>query len=236
MPARCWLPALLLASSPLVASPLAAQSPTAAPLRFGSDTLEVSELEGTLRHRVALAVQTTSRTTVEGQEALLQVFEQWDEAGPSTTDSVWVAFPSLQPLRHRRHGTASSVALEFGSDSIRGRAGISGRPVRNVSEHRPATFYSAGTTDLVARAMPMRAGATLEAPFYLSGMGFTTITYTVAGEETIALRDNRTRRAWRVELRWSGLPGVTRVYVDRETRDLLLIADDTGGRELRYAR
>lgn len=225
--------ALLLAL--LAARALPAQ-PSAERLRFGTDTLEVSELEGTVRHRLALAVQTTTRTTVDGRPALLQVFEQQDESGPRTSDSVWVSFPALEPLRHRRHGTASTVALEFGEDSITGRAGVAGRPVRPVQDDRPPTFYHAGTTDLVARAMEMRPGATLEAPFYVSGAGFTTITYTVAGEETIALRDNRVRPAWRVELRWSGSDGVTRVYVDRETRDLLLIADDTGGRELRYAR
>ena len=230
MLSRSLLAALLALPCALPAQPSAER------LRFGADTLEVSELEGTVRHRLALAVQTTSRTTVDGRPALLQVFEQQDEAGPRTTDSLWVSFPGLEPLRHRRHGTASTVALEFGAEAITGRAGVAGRPVVPVQDGRPATFYSAGATDLVARAMPMRAGATLEAPFYVSGAGFTTITYTVAGEETIALRDNRTRPAWRVELRWSGSDGVTRVYVDRETRDLLLIADDSGGRALRYAR
>lgn len=225
---------MTIAALHVAAEALMAQ-PDGRRVRLSVDTFHISRVVDGKWAAPDTLIQALTSVRWNGQPALLQVYRQKDFSGAPLLDSLWMDPHTLEPIRHSRRASQIAADLRFANGRITGRVSWPNGATQAVDTVVTGPIYDAGASDLIARALPMRAGAISTLTLYVPGFGPNPMRIVVTRQDTLRMRNGDTRGAWLLRGDIGGEP-VT-MWVAADNRDLLeLIAGDPAAPSMRYTR
>ena len=213
----------------------AAAQPDGRRVRLSVDTFHVSSVVEGRPAAPDTLIQSLMSVRWNGQPVLLQVYRQKDFGGGVVLDSLWMLPHSLEPLRHSRRSSHIAADVRFLKNRITGQIVWSNGTMQAVDTVVTGPVFDAGASDLVARALPMKLGATSDITLFVPGYGPNPMRIVVSRHDTIRTRRGGSRAAWQLTGHIGGEPLMT--WVAADNRDLLeLVAGNPAAPSMRYTR
>lgn len=200
--------------------------PNAATLSLVPDTLTIFHDSGGVSTEIARMVQSYRRTVRDGRPVIEQVSVLSSASHGDAVDSMWLADPSLRPLRHRRRGGPMPMALDYVGSRVSGVASVPGTVAQAVDVDLGEPVFDAASSDLIVRALPLRKGLHADLPTYAPTFaGIRRLVVQDVSEETCRTRSGEERPCWVVTTDYGDDP--TTMKVARDTRALLEVDEGT---------
>ncbi|WP_439470555.1 DUF3108 domain-containing protein [Brevundimonas sp.] len=183
----------------------------------------ISMNRGGVETPMGVTWQTIERTVVDGRPVLRVVVHQRVGGGAfDMRDTFLLDAGTLRPiqLENDRKGERH-VTLTYGADAVTGER-VEDGAVHEVDVALPGPVWEGNLFGVTFAALPLRAGATFEVPFYQYDKGLGAFNVRVTGEEAVTTPEGPVD-AWVLDVTAGG-----------EGPPLTYLIAKTGGRELGY--
>jgi hypothetical protein len=199
-------------------------------LRAGVDTFLTVTANAGRQDTIGWATQSLARATVAGRDAWVQVYRWRGRDGSQSTDSLVLDARSLRPLSEARSTGVGSVAVTYDGARVRAHISPAGGAARRSDTTYAAPVFSSASLELLARALVSRPASATRLDLYYpfpAPFGARQAALSVTGAESASVRGGRVVECWVVA---AELPsGVTRLWIDKTTGEVVQFASGEGG-------
>ncbi len=199
----------------------------------------VGQADGPSRHEIGMTVQAVRPVTDSLGRATLEVaFEEHNTDGLVGQITTWVDASTLLPVRQEAHLDGNRVVtLVYGGGQAVGADIAPGRSPHTFNMAVPDSAYTAGSIDLLLRALPLAAEYRTTVPVYFpADQALFPLPIRVVGRETIVTRAGRAADCWLVAADFPG--GVTeQFWIETQDHTMVrILAHDSPTSLVRYDR
>jgi hypothetical protein len=159
----------------------------------------------------------------------LEVEQRFPAGGGIIVDTAVAQLPGLRAVAHRSHQPMRTMRFEFGDAEATGVVTPKDSAGRTVHQNIGGPIFDSNILDLVVASLPLRAGLTVELPFFIYERGGR-VPMSVAVREHAAMEFGvlGQRDAWVVSVGVPGAPAT--IWVDARTRAVLRTRYDIASR------
>jgi len=208
-------------------------------IALGTDTMDITEIEGGQERAAGEAISTVRELPGGQLELVYEVLNSDGARGAVVRTRLTRA--DLLPIEevHDFAGGELITLRYTPAGVITERRGRGGRVVPTRPDPQGRGAYSSAVIDLVLRALPLTAGFRAELPVYMMGLGRrVSLPVRVTGEEGVSTRSGRVVDCWRVEADFPGPgPATAQMWIAKDSRELVRVLSHEGPNTLqRYER
>lgn len=159
----------------------------------------------------------------------LEVEQRFPVGGGIIVDTAVAELPGLRAVAHRSHQPTRTMRFEFGDTQASGVVTPRDSAGQTVHQDVGGSIFDSNILDIVVASLPLRAGLTVELPFFIYERGGRVPMSVTVGERAAVEFSGLGRRdAWVVSVGVPGAPAT--VWVDAKTRAVLRTRYDIAAR------